>query len=477
MSIPIRPKDIEVPERDPFKNDLLDRKETAGFLTELVSSIEGPGVVAIDAAWGTGKTTFLRMWVQQLQNDKFTVVEFNAWETDFATDPFLALSTELQNDLDGAGTSSDSMERFKECSKKVLQYGLPEVVRLVSSGLPLLDSVTGRITESVIETFTESRVSSYGKAKEAIAEFREALKAIAREAFTGSDSRPLVVVIDELDRCRPTYAVELLETAKHVFSVDHVVFVLAINRRELSHSVRSLYGSQFDADLYLRRFFDAEVNLPDPDLRKLTTNALGATGFDSLGARIPDGRELPSAREILVDILKMSSVDARTVLQNLHVLGLVLGSTRERHYALPFAAAVATVMRIHDANMFRELALGNATDEEAIGAVRNRIEDRAWTSSDSANLFEAAIVCIVKQQASADVQESRTPLLRRYKETVATSRTNSGADLKPEEAHRVRDILESADRMGRVVGAKLMTLSGQFDTVVARLQALSGAAG
>ena len=177
------------------------------------------------------------------------------------------------------------MERFKECSKKILQHGLPDVVRLVSSGVPLLGPVAGKITESVIETFTESRVSSYGKTKEAIAEFQEALKVIALETFTGSDSLPLVVVIDELDRCRPTYAVELLETAKHLFSVDHVVFVLAINGRELSHSVRSLYGVEFDADLYLRRFFDAAVSLPDPNLQELTTNALRITGFDSLGAK------------------------------------------------------------------------------------------------------------------------------------------------------------------------------------------------
>lgn len=476
MTIRIRPEDIETPEDDPFKNDLLDRKKTAELLTDVVRSIEGPGVVAIDAAWGTGKTTFLRMWVQHLRNDKFTVVEFNAWKTDFATDPFLALSTELQNDLDGPGTSSDAMERFKECSKKILQHGLPDVVRLVSSGVPLLGPVAGKITESVIETFTESRVSSYGKTKEAIAEFQEALKAIALETFTGSDSLPLVVVIDELDRCRPTYAVELLETAKHLFSVDHVVFVLAINGRELSHSVRSLYGVEFDADLYLRRFFDAAVSLPDPNLQELTTNALRITGFDSLGARIPDRRDLASAREVLVDILKMSSVDARTVLQSLHVLGLVLGSTRERYYALPFAAAVATVVRIHDVNIFSELTRGNATDEAAIRAVRSRCEDRAWSSSDSANLFEAAIMCIVKQKASAEVRESRIPLLRRYEKAAGTLRTSEGSRPESAEDRRAQDIVDCVERMARSGGAKGMTLSVQFDLVVARLQTLSGAA-
>ncbi len=77
--------------------------------------------------------------------------------------------------------------------------------------------------------------------------------------------RPLIVMIDELDRCRPSYAIELLEVAKHLFSVDHIVFVLAVNRSELAHSIRALYGSDFDAEGYLRRFFDVDFRLPEPD--------------------------------------------------------------------------------------------------------------------------------------------------------------------------------------------------------------------
>ncbi len=477
MTIPLRPQEIAVPADNPFRDDLLDRKRTAESLTNVVRSFEGPGVIAIDAAWGTGKTTFLNMWVQHLRNQEFTVVKFNAWETDFATDPFLALSTELQNDLNGTGTSPDSIERFKECSRRILRHGLPDVVRLVSSGVPILGPVGGKITESVIETFTESRVSSYGKTKEAIEDFRKALEAIALETFSGSDDLPLVVVVDELDRCRPTYAVELLETAKHLFSVDHVVFVLAINRRELSHSVRSLYGSEFNADLYLRRFFDAEVSLPEPDLQDLTTNALRITGYDNLGAGIPDRSELPNARKVLVDLLKMSSVDARTVLQNVHVLGIVLGSTRKPYYALPFAAAVATVMRIHDANAFGELTRGGMTDEGAVRSVRSRCEDSAWSRSESASLFEAAIMCIVQQKARVEMRESMTPLLHRYKQAVGTPRTSEGARHQSAEEGRANDIVHSFEWMARLGGARGMTLSVQFDVAVARLRALSSAAG
>ena len=85
MSIPIKPRDIEVPKDDPFKYDLLGRREPAEVLTRLVVNLdEGPCVLAIDAAWGAGKTTFFRMWTQHLRNKEFPVVEVNAWETDFS---------------------------------------------------------------------------------------------------------------------------------------------------------------------------------------------------------------------------------------------------------------------------------------------------------------------------------------------------------------------------------------------------------
>ena len=83
----IQPQDIEIPEQNPFEYDLLDRKEAVETLTRLVGAIEGPCVLAVDAPWGAGKTTFLKIWAQNLRNQHFSVVEFNAWKTDSPTIP------------------------------------------------------------------------------------------------------------------------------------------------------------------------------------------------------------------------------------------------------------------------------------------------------------------------------------------------------------------------------------------------------
>ena len=71
MGIRIRPREIDITEEEPFRNDLLDRKESVEVLTHLIESIEGPCVLAVDAAWGTGKTTFLAMWAHHLRKIKF----------------------------------------------------------------------------------------------------------------------------------------------------------------------------------------------------------------------------------------------------------------------------------------------------------------------------------------------------------------------------------------------------------------------
>ena len=114
-------------------------------------------------------------------------------------------------------------------------------------------------------------MSRYGEAKQAITEFRQTLGDVADALSEDHNGRPLVVVVDELDRCRPSYAIELLETAKHPFAVDRVVFVLAVNRAQLAESVRALYGAGFNSEGYLRRFFDLDFRLPEPNREALST--------------------------------------------------------------------------------------------------------------------------------------------------------------------------------------------------------------
>ena len=248
MGIRVQPVDIEVPEQDPFQNDLLDRKEPVRVLASLLRSIEGPCVLAVDGAWGAGKTTFLNILSIHLRRNDFRVVKFNAWETDFADDPFLALSQELTQHLrKGApGTLQGRLDEVKIAAKEVVRRAIPGAIRLATASLldvaPLLEKETGQ----ALASYAQSRLDNYLEARKSLRAFKESLEKLATELAGANNDLPLVVVIDELDRCRPSYAVELLETAKHLFTVDRVVFVLALNRVELAHSVRAVYGGGFE---------------------------------------------------------------------------------------------------------------------------------------------------------------------------------------------------------------------------------------
>ena len=135
--IRVQPLDIEIPEENPFQNDLLNRQKLIESLTHLVGSIEGPCVMAMDAPWGAGKTTFLKMWSQHLLNRGLSVVRFNAWETDFSEDPFVALCTELTENIhaDEGTELSNKIDEMKEKGQVVFRHLASNALRRVTLGL------------------------------------------------------------------------------------------------------------------------------------------------------------------------------------------------------------------------------------------------------------------------------------------------------------------------------------------------------
>ena len=223
--IRIQPSEIKVPEDNPFKNDLLGRQEQAEILTYLLGSLEGPCVLAVDAMWGNGKTTFLGMWAQHLRNQKFPVVKFNAWETDHAGDPFVALSSELTDGLhkytdDPLATKIADM---KKGATEVLRRAVPGLIRVATAGILDVSALMEKEAGQFLASYAEARMSEYQGAQQSVKAFKDALQNMAKTLSESHQDRPLVVMIDELDRCRPSYAVELLEVAKHLFAVNNIV--------------------------------------------------------------------------------------------------------------------------------------------------------------------------------------------------------------------------------------------------------------
>ena len=397
MRIRIQPQEIEVPEDDPFKNDLLDRKEPVEILTHLVGSIEGPCVLAVDAAWGTGKTTFLRIWAQYLKNQGFPVIEFNAWETDFTGDPFVALSFELTDGLSEYTDKplSEKITAAKNAAKEVIQRAVPSIIRLATAGILDLSVITEKEIGQFLASYAQEKLVSYQGARKSVQNFRTVLQDMASTLATANQGQPLVVVIDELDRCRPSYAVELLEVAKHLFRVDHIVFVLAVNRSELAHSIRSLYGSDFDGDGYLRRFFDIDFLLPSPEREKFINALLDAIQINQYFNRTQDRQgqlDAEDAFNLLRIFLSKSDFSLRIIAQAIHRLGLMLASLRSDRLSFVIMIVVVLILRMSDSNRLYRFVRGEISDEDIADALSNQPWTKMLHQTDEWGLLMAAII-------------------------------------------------------------------------------------
>jgi hypothetical protein len=261
-------KPLEIPTDDPFKYDALGRKESAEILTQFISSIREPFVLAVDSAWGTGKTTFIKMWKQHLVGEGYKCIYFNAWENDFSDDPLVSLIGEVGASLDSLGIDKTKKAKVKTIFNKIKKDG----AKLAANAAQVvIKNATSGILD--IEKLKNKEIENYKTKKELLGEFRKKLGDLVLE-IRGTEkknsSKPLIFFIDELDRCKPTYAIELLERLKHLFNIDGIVFVISIDKKQLSNIVKVRYGheEEMDAVGYLRRMIDLDYRLPEPD-RKL----------------------------------------------------------------------------------------------------------------------------------------------------------------------------------------------------------------
>ena len=432
MGVRVRPTEVDIPHDDPYANDLLSRKEPARILTQLADGIEGPCVLAIDAAWGAGKTTFLNMWAQHLRNEGFPVVKFNAWETDHAEDPFVALIAELERELSVFQEASlaDKVSRAISAAKPFLLRAIPAAIRIGTSGLLNIDPQVEKELAKALSSYADSRLAEYNNARVSIDEFRAKLQELAGMLFS-SKNHPLIVMVDELDRCRPSYAVELIEVAKHLFDVDHIIFVIAVNRIELAHSAKALYGAEFDAVGYLRRFFDVDFRLPDPDRKPLIRTMLNSVKVQG------------DICDLLEVFFVAPNISLRQIGQAIHRIGIVVASLN--HSSLPMlATGVAIVLRTIDDNLFRSFVAGMVSDLEVVEAVFAgygiTTSKKENVSNYRVHLFESILILAAIEISGAghptDVDSMESPLLARYRNLLPESKSNA-TELSPEERYAV----------------------------------------
>ena len=232
----------------PWSDDALQREGIASELSELTATLargDESATIALDGGYGTGKTFILQRWVQELQDQGRVAVYYNAWENDCDDDPLVSLIEAL---------ASDGKAKWGQKTWGALNEVMEGVVR----------KYTGVDTQKVRKAVTDGKTPGLLDVAAARRTSRQTLKKLLADLVdsTGDeDAFGVVVVIDELDRCRPTFATELMERVKHVLNVRGLVFVFGVNMVALRETVKAVYGN-IDAHQYLLRMFTTTLHMP-----------------------------------------------------------------------------------------------------------------------------------------------------------------------------------------------------------------------
>lgn len=253
-----------------FCIDSIDRNNDIAQFVSLLNSIDESCAISVDALWGSGKTFFVKQvkmvmdsynpnitsvsdeirsrikvtWDSMRMTKNLTLqpqvcVYFDAWENDNDEEPILSLVHSIMQE-----TQSDFS--FKKESS---------LIEIIAS---LAEAISGRQLKQLAESMKhEDYLETIKKNKDIRTLVEEFLESLLPEK-----GNRLVIMIDELDRCRPDFAVRLLERVKHFFSNERITFVFSINSHQLQHTIRRYYGEGFDASRYLDRFFDLSIELP-----------------------------------------------------------------------------------------------------------------------------------------------------------------------------------------------------------------------
>jgi hypothetical protein len=284
-----------------WDNCKTDREEFGLFIANFLTS--DSRVINLNGIYGSGKTEFIRRLYVELANQKHPVVYIDVWESDFSNNPLAVICSELLQQIEyvfkekapngKAKNKSEAKKTFNQLKGKLgtcLQYleagiiftGEPSSIAATKLASKVVSTTKDLPTNNKPQQYIEAVQKNHIEAVQAVKDIKEHITFLSELIETIYELNiPIVILIDELDRCRPTYAIEVLEAIKHFFETKGCTFLVATNTEVLEHSVKSVYGVDFDAKLYLRRFFDRKISLPPVSLLNyLTAKELDFDKYD-----------------------------------------------------------------------------------------------------------------------------------------------------------------------------------------------------
>lgn len=446
--------EIVIEKTDPFKYDCLNRKQSIVDLTNLVQSTNQPFVISIEAPWGWGKSTFVRLWKTYLEQEKHPCLYFNAWSNDFAEDPLIAFISEMSDLLTEVQDSGNNkaikaaIRKTQKIGGSILRKSLPVVLRIATQGLidtQTLETLKDAKDEfgSTVEELTKDRINIYEQNKKGIIKFRESLGELAKLIAKDENKKvPLIFFVDELDRCRPDYALELLERIKHLFSVEGVIFVLSLDRKQLSSSVKAVYGNEIDTDGYLRRFIDLSYRLPTPSSEQFSNMLFGKFNLNEVFLkRKEDKRFIYDQSEfenLTQDFKKLSmkfELSLRVQEQCMTEINIILRTTGPNYILHTPLLVFLVVIKSYKPQLYQILHEKNPNLEDLVSTIKNLLIGDGYSERYYEALITASVI------SNYNNEEKPCAMLQKLQEVVKEPRVNSESNLEQERAGMILQLI------------------------------------
>lgn len=376
----IFPADPDIGDEEGFapSKDLFKRAELGAGMTNLLTKVSHPLVLAVDGQWGSGKTTFLKMWAGELRTLGFPVIFFDAFAHDHFDDAFSAIAHEIVA-LAETRHKADSpagkqlIIRAVNVGKVLARGAFRFGVKAATAGIidtadasKSFGDLAGDLideTSSTADKLVDAYLDQHRKQVLLFNQFREALECLPA-AFLPKESigpaKPLVIIVDELDRCRPNFAVQLLERVKHFFSVDNVHFVLGVHVGQLKNSIKAAYGDGIDASVYLEKFINLTIPLIDTandySQRNITRYAARWTKNSGLEGADLDAAERATA--VIVHVAEGHALGFRTIERILTNLAIALAFSRPRTFREGYLIGGLCVLKVTRPDLFAKAKAG-----------------------------------------------------------------------------------------------------------------------
>ena len=345
-----------------INEDILGRNEDVKSFYELISAMEDANAIAIDGRWGSGKTFFVKQLELLINsnNDTYTMEEndrslvlskmnlsdslmekcdyalyYDAWENDNDTDPAMSIIYEIVKELN-------------------ISYSFSET-KLSEVAVAIIKTFEGKSYSKILDSLkSDDPLKLFKEQKQLEDNIKLFFSYILKER-----GNRLFIIIDELDRCRPDFAVSLLERVKHYFNIENVTFVFSINAEQLQFTIKNHYGEQFDACRYLDRFFDLRINLPTSDKKRF---------YDKVGVQT-SGMTINSTAKKIIEMFNFELREITKFMLQVNVATYNITHHADRfdfsfddgagrHLILHYIVPLMIGLRIADINKFNDFIDG-----------------------------------------------------------------------------------------------------------------------